>query len=141
MSHKTEVKTTLNNGHYLKKALDKLGFRYTEANASQKLKTRGGYGVHEEVDILVEGNGSQDFNGAIGFKKQADGTYVATGDFYALRTQDGQRVSAQMLKCETTASAKEAEINERLANLGFNSNSSESSENSEKIVMTMERWT
>jgi hypothetical protein len=45
-----------------------------------------------------------------------------------------------MLKCEVTASAKEAEIVERLSQLGFTVDPSQSSENSKEIVVTMERW-
>lgn len=136
MSHKTEIKTQLNNGHYLKQALTKLGFTFKEG---QNLTTRGSYGVHEKVDILVESNGAQNYNGAIGFKKQADGTYTAVGDFYGLRTQDGRNVSANMLKCEVTAHSKEAELNERLQSLGFVNDPANRKENNDYIEITFSR--
>jgi len=139
MSHKTEVKTELNNGHYLKQALTKLGFTFTEAEKNQKLHTKGHYGVHEEVDIRVDGNGTQNYDGAIGFKKQADGNYTAVGDFYGLRTQDNRSVTASMLKCEATAHSKEAEINDRLMQLGFVSDPNQRKENKDVIEISFSR--
>jgi hypothetical protein len=139
MSHKTEIKTSLNNGHYLKEALKKLGFSFTEAQADKKLYTKGHYGVHEEVDIRVEGNGSHNFDGAVGFKKKEDGTYVAVGDFYGLRTQKGDYVSAEMLKCEVTAHSKEAETNDRLMQLGFVADPSQRKETKDYIEVTFSR--
>jgi len=139
MSHKTEIKTELNNGHYLKQALTKLGFTFTEASEGKKLHTKGHYGIHEEVDIRIDGNGSQNFDGAVGFKKQADGTYTAVGDFYGLRTQDGQGVSANFLKCEVTAHSKEAEINDRLMQLGFTSDPAARKETKEFIEISFSR--
>lgn len=139
MSHKTEIKTELNNGHYLKEALQKLGFTFTEAKEGQKLYTKGHYGVHEEVDLRIEGNGVKNFDGAVGFKKQNDGTYTAVGDFYGLRTQDGQNVSAQSLKCEVTAHSKEAEINDRLMQLGFTSDPVARKENKDYIEISFSR--
>lgn len=136
MSHKTEIKTQLNNGHYLKEALTKLGFTYREG---ENLVTRGRYGVHEKVDIIVDGNGSQNYDAAIGFKKQNDGTYTAVGDFYGLRTQDGRSVSANMLKCEVTAHSKEAELNDRLQALGFINDSSNRKETNDYIEITFSR--
>lgn len=139
MSHKTEIKTQLNNGHYLKQALQKLGFTFTEAKDGKKLHTKGHYGVHEEVDIRIEGNGSYNYDGAVGFKKQEDGTYTAVGDFYGLRTQDGRSVSTEMLKCEVTAHSKEAEINDRLMQLGFTADPSARKENKDYIEITFSR--
>lgn len=136
MSHKTEIKTELNNGHYLKQALTKLGFTFKEG---KNLTTQGSYGVHEKVDILVESNGTQHYNGAIGFKKQADGNYTAVGDFYGLRTQDGKSVSANMLKCEVTAHSKEAELNDRLQNLGFVNDPANRNETKDYIEITFSR--
>jgi hypothetical protein len=139
MSHKTEIKTELNNGHYLKQALQKLGFTFTEAQDGKKLHTKGHYGVHEEVDIRIEGNGSQNFDGAVGFKKKEDGTYTAVGDFYGLRTQSGDYVSADMLKCEVTAHSKESEINDRLMQLGFVSDPATRKETKEFIEISFSR--
>jgi len=129
----------LNNGHYLKQALTKLGFTFTEAKDNEKLYTHGRFNVHEEVDIRIDGNGSQNFDGAVGFKKQADGTYTAVGDFYGLRTQDGQSVSSQFLKCEVTAHSKEAEINDRLMQLGFTTDASNRRETKDYIEVSFSR--
>lgn len=122
----------------MKKALDKLGFKYTEVKPGQELETKGNYGIHEKVDIRIEGNGNQNYSGAIGFKKNTDGTYTAVGDFYGLRTQDGQNVSDVFLKNEVTASAKQSEISERLLAMGFAQETCK--EDSKSIEMTMTRW-
>lgn len=139
MSHKTEIKTELNNGHYLKDALKKLGFTFTEAKEGQKLHTKGHYGVHEEVDIRIEGNGTKNFDGAVGFKRKEDGTYTAVGDFYGLRTQNEECVSADMLKCEVTAHSKESEINDRLMQLGFVSDPATRKETKNYIEISFSR--
>lgn len=91
------------------------------------------------MDIRIDGNGSQNYDGAVGFKKQEDGTYTAVGDFYGLRTQDGRSVSTEMLKCEVTAHSKEAEINDRLMQLGFISDPAARKENKDYIEISFSR--
>lgn len=139
MSHKTEIKTTLNSKKHLIKALEQLGFEIEVAEGNT-LTTRGNYGVHEKVEILVKGNGTNSFNSAVGFKRNEDGTYTATGDFFGLRTADGHSVSAEYLKCEVGSHAKEAEVNERLANLMFQLDPSTRKETKEEISFTLQRW-
>lgn len=139
MSHKTEIKTELTNLEYMKKALSKLGFTYKEAKEGQTLTTKGNYGVNIEVDLVITGNGGQQYKDAIGFKKTKDGTYTATGDFYGLKTQDGKALNKDLLKKEITASSKEAELIDRLNKLGFETCQSE--ETKDYISLTLERWT
>lgn len=137
MSHKTEIKTELNNKKYLLRALDKMGFEYEEGT---NLTTVGHYGVKEKVDILVTSNGKTSTNKSYGFKKESDGTYSAIGDFYGMRTKDGKSVSAEMLKVNCTALSKEAEVNERLSNLMFQVEGGTRKENDKEISFTMQRW-
>lgn len=139
MSHKTEIKTELRNKHYMKEALEKLGFVVEEAAEGKQLTTKGRYGVHEKVDMLVKSNGTVDYNDAIGFKQNSDGTYTAVGDFYGLRTQDGRSVSASMMKGEVTAHSKEAELNDRLQSMGFVNDPTQRNENNEFIEITYTR--
>ena len=134
MSHKTEIVTSLNNGHYLKQALTKLGVKYKEAKPGTKLQTKGHYGIHEQVDILVE-NQSE----AVGFRQNADGNYTAVGDFYGLRLADGRSVDARTLTGELTAHSKEAELNDRLQNMGFINDSSQRKETKEYIEVVFSR--
>ena len=131
MSHKTEVKTKLNNLTYLTKGLDKMGIKYT-VNENGELRTRGSYGVHEKVDVLIHEVNGRNTNDAIGFAKQDDGTYAATGDFW------GTGVSAESLKCDATTSAKKEEVNDRLMQLGFSLNESE--DNKQEVELTFSRW-
>ena len=140
MSHKMEIKTELKNKKYLLKALDDLGFTYTEVTEGQTLTTKGRYGVHEKVDILIEGNGNYNYDKSIGFRKTEDGTYTAVGDFYNLRTADGRSVSTDMLKCEVTAHAKECEVNDRLGNLMFTMDASTRKETNSEITFELKRW-
>ena len=121
-------------------ALDNLGFSFREAEEGQKLVTKGRYSVHEEVDILIEGNGKVNYDGAVGFRKNTDGTYTAVGDFYGLRTAEGKSVSAEMLKCEVTAHAKEAEVSERLNALMFHMEQGSRKENDNMIEFSLQRW-
>ena len=134
MSHKTELATKLNNGHYLKQALTKLGFKFKEAAPGTKLHTRGHYGVHENVDILVDS-----CDEAVGFRKNDDGTYTATGDFYGMKMANGQHVDARTLTGELTAHSKEAELNERLSAMGFVGDSSNRKENKDYIEVVFTR--
>jgi hypothetical protein len=137
---KTEIKTELKSKKHLTKALTSLGFTYTEAAEGQKLVTKGRYSVHEDVDIVVNGNGKVNYDAAVGFRKQADGTYMAVGDFYGLRTADGKSVSAEMLKCEVTSHAKEIEVNERLSALMFQMEDGTRKETNQEISFTLQRW-
>lgn len=134
MSHKTEIATKLNNGHYLKQALSKLGFKYKEAKPGTKLQTKGHYGVNEEVDILVENN-----NESIGFRKNKDGNYTAVGDFFGMRMADGSHVDARTLTGELTAHSKEAELNDRLQNMGYVCDASQRKETKEYIEVIFTR--
>lgn len=122
----------------MKKALEKLGFRFTEAKEGESLKTQGHYSVHEEVDIRIEGHGKVKYDGAVGFKKQEDGTYTAVGDFYGLRTEDGRSVSATIMRNEVTAHAKKSEINDRLLRMEFTAG--QEKEDSKYLELTYERW-
>jgi hypothetical protein len=137
---KTELKTKLTKKKFLTKALTELGFQFTEAKEDQTLTTVGNYSVHEKVDILIESNGNQNYNKSIGFRKEADGTYTAVGDFFNLKTADGKRVSENMLKCEVTGRALESEVNERLGALSFMMDKSTRVENDEKLSFELRRW-
>lgn len=138
MSHKTEIKTELTDLQYMKQALDKLGFTYEEAKPGQKLTTVGNYGVKEEVELLITGNGKQNYNKAIGFQKSSDGTYTATGDFYGLQNAQGKHLSKEFLAREVTASSKEAELIDRLSKLGFETSFQD--ENADHIEVELSRW-
>lgn len=138
MSHKTELKTKLNNKQYLLKALDKMGFTY---KTGENLTTQSRYGVREKVDILITGNGKQEYKDhPIGFHKEADGTYTATGDFYMLRDRDGNNVSARSLGINATCLSKEAEVNQRLGNLRFQMDKQSRKKEGNKLTFTMQRW-
>jgi hypothetical protein len=129
----------LTNREYLKKALDKLGFKYKEAtNGTLKTKNRFSSKEIADVDILVEGQGDKNFDDAFGFKLKADGSYEAVGDFYGLTTDKGERVSELFVKEEIVSSAKQAEINERLMALDFTT--SETTETKQYINMSFSRW-
>lgn len=138
MSHKTEIKTKLDNREYLLKALDKMGFKYKEG---ENLTTQSRYGVREKVDILITGNENQNYSdNPIGFKKEADGTYSPIGDFYGLRDKDNRSVSAKSLGCNATKLSKEAEVTQRLGKLRFRMDEKSRKDQGKKISFTMQRW-
>jgi hypothetical protein len=140
LSHKTSIATELRDKKFLTQALKDLGFQFKEAKDGQTLTTVGRYGVRENVDILIESNGNQNYNNAIGFRKESDGTYTAVGDFFGLRTSDGRSVTESMLKCEVTAHAKENEVNERLSSLMFTMDKSTRKETNQEISFELKRW-
>lgn len=94
MSHKSTIKMKINDHSALLKTLNALGLKYQVAKEGEELSTVSRYGAHAQgkVDILLtedcKGNNAK----AIGFKKQADGTYEAIGDFYEVRCQTKQGV-------------------------------------------------
>lgn len=138
MSHLTKVKTKLNNKQYLLKALDKMGFTY---KTGENLSTKSRYGVNEKVEILITGNGKYTYHdNPIGFKKEADGTYTAAGDFYMLRDKDGNNVTAKSLGINATCLSKEAEVNQRLSNLRFHMDKQSRKREGNKLTFTMQRW-
>lgn len=138
MSHKTELKTKLNNKQFLLKALDNMGFNYIEG---QNLTTKSRYGVREKVDILITGNKKNNYSdNPIGFKKETDGTYTAVGDFYGLRDQEGKSISARSLGVNATCLSKEAEVNQRLGNLRFQMDAQSKKRQGNKLSFTMQRW-
>jgi hypothetical protein len=84
--------------------------------------------------ILVENNTE-----SIGFRKNADGNYTAVGDFFGMRMADGTHVDARTLTGEVTAHSKEAELNDRLQNMGFVCDSAQRKENKEYIEVIFTR--
>jgi len=138
LSHKTEVSLELTDLNYIKLALTKLGFTYKEKEEGKTLKTVGRYGVHEDVDLVITGNGVTSYQDAIGLKKTEAGTFTATGDFFGLKDKDGKKLTEEALKREVVASSKEAELCARLNALGFTK--ANSSETKDFIELTLERW-
>ena len=142
MSHKTEIKTELTNRNYLKKALDKLGFKYTEAKVGEKIQTTSQFrGANSGVDIRLDSHKNKNLGGAIGFKENKDGTFTAVGDFWNLSFDGGDRMTMEKLKNKVTARAKEAQINDQLLQLGFQLNTSEMKNKNGVQELTFERWT
>ncbi len=136
MSHKTDVKTKLNNKEYIIKALNNLGYKIEVAEEGKKLSTHGRYkATKSDVDILITElpNGSTTQN-EIGLQEQTDGTFICTGDYYFARG-----LSAQMLTNNITVEAKKEEVSDRLMNLGFAMNS-EVNETTQEVEYTFERW-
>jgi len=112
MSHKTTVTSKLKSKFYITQALKEMGFGVTVGEGNNLL-TRGSYGVHEKVEILINSIDGRNINDCIGFALQSDGTYSATGDFY------GTRWTAGKLTEEVTMKANTGEVNDRLMALGF----------------------
>lgn len=134
MSHKSEIAIELKSKKHLLEALKALGFNYIEAKEGETLKTQGHYNQVAEVDILLT-----DQNSAVGFKQQKDGTYIAVGDFYGLQ-KNGRSFDKNTMKCEVTAHAKEAEVNDRLSALMFTMDSNTRKETNETISCSFQRW-
>ena len=142
MSHKTEIKTELTSRHYLKKALDKLGFLYTEAKEGSKIQTTSQFrSSNSGVDIRLDKHKNKSIGGSIGFKENKDGTFTAVGDFWGLSFDDGERLTIEKLKNKVTARSKEAEINDHLMQLGFEINKTQTKTKNGIVKLSFERWT
>jgi len=137
MSHKTDVKTKLNNKQYIIKALDNLGYKFQVAEEGKTLSTRGQYSeTKSDVAILITQlpNGS-DTKNEIGIAEQADGTYTCTGDYWFAKG-----LTTQQLTNTLTVEAKKEEVNDRLMALGFSMNEAVN-ETTQEVEYTFERWT
>lgn len=141
MSHKTEIKTELTNRTYLKKALTKLGFTFTEAEAGKKIQTTSQFrGSNSGVDIRLDKHKNKSLGGSIGFRENKDGTYTCVGDFWGLSFENGERMTMEKLKNKVTARSKEAEINDHLVQLGFEINQAATTNKNGVVKQTFERW-
>ena len=137
MSHKTDVKTKLNNKQYIIKALENLGYQFQVAEDGKKLQTRGYYAnTKSNVDILITRlpNGT-DTNGEIGIAEQEDGNYTCTGDYWF-----ASGLTSKELTNTLTVEAKKEEVNDRLMALGFTM-SETINETTQEVEYTFERWT
>lgn len=136
MSHKTDVKTKLDNREYVIKGLTSLGYKFQVAENGKKFTTRGYYSnTKSDVDILITHlpDGSSTDN-EIGLAEQADGTFVATGDYWFAKG-----LSSQQLSNTLTVEAKKEEVNDRLMALGFQMEA-EINETSQEVEYTFTRW-
>lgn len=142
MSHKTKIKTKLDNKQYLIKGLEKMGFNIQVAEEGQSLTTKSMYGVEEPVDILITktpGNNTS-YQRDVGLKEQEDGTFTAIGDFYHLRDANGNKLSEKKFAGIVTAYSKEEEVTDRLSNLMFQMEDGTREESNEELSFTLQRW-
>jgi len=136
MSHKTDVKTKLNNKQYIIKALTHLGYKFEVAEEGKTLTTRGTYSsTKSDVAILITDlpNGSSTQR-EIGIAEQKDGTFTCTGDYYFAKGLNTQELTNTL-----TVEAKKEEVNDRLMALGFTMNEAVN-ETTQEVEYTFERW-
>jgi len=136
MSHKTDVKTKLNNKEYIIKGLNNLGYKFEVAENNKKLSTRGRFAsTKSDVDILITHlpDGSST-NNEIGMTEQEDGSFIATGDYYF-----AQNLSSTKLCNTLTVEAKKVEVNDRLMALGFQMEQ-EFNDTTNEVEYTFTRW-
>lgn len=81
MSHFTKCELKMTNLAALKKALEDLGYGYTEAQAHQKAQVRGWRGQKTEAELSID-MGKYD----IGVVASENGTYDLTADWWGVET-------------------------------------------------------
>jgi hypothetical protein len=81
MSHFTKCDLKITNLLALKRALDQLGHKYTEATAEAGVEVRGYKGQKLTGELSID-MGKYD----IGVIKQADGTYEMVADWWGIET-------------------------------------------------------
>ena len=129
MSHRTEVKTNLNNQEYLEKALTSLGYKFSTAKEG-KLTTRSGYIGGQKVDILIHEKNGRKTGDAVGFVRGKDGNFTAVGDFY------GSGLSQDGLRKDLLTEAKKLEATDRLMELGYSLQTSSNNSQELELVFT-----
>jgi len=135
MSHKTTINTKVSSLSSLQKALDRLGIKYKVGNH----KTRGNYGVHEDVDVILENYGGKSLNNAVGFKQGKDGNFQFTGDFYGLRDDQGNSLSQNNFGDRVENAYNFEEINNKLSTLGFSCDNSNLDFTKKEVNFVMQR--
>ncbi|MGM0574460.1 MAG: DUF1257 domain-containing protein [Myxococcota bacterium] len=85
MSHFTSVKTKIRDLACLVRALEDLGYEYTEAEAEQLVKVRGYQGQTTDAVLSVKASKTYD----IGVQLTADGTYEFVADWWGVETTRG----------------------------------------------------
>jgi hypothetical protein len=81
MSHFTKCDLKITNLLALKRALDQLGYKYSEATAEAGVEVRGYKGQKLTGELSID-MGKYD----IGVIKQADGTYEMVADWWGIET-------------------------------------------------------
>lgn len=124
MSHKTTVKVEMTNLNSLKKCLTDLGYTFEETqNGNNSLRTTSQYsGANDNVCIRLNGytNGKKSSSlGAIGFRREKDGTIKATGDFWRITDIKGKRVSADSLTKQLKKRYTVRRVTSELSKQGF----------------------
>lgn len=101
MSHKSTIKMKVNCKDTLLEALKSMGIEYEVAEKTNGLKVNSRYNVKADVDVKLKQDSHGNKMTSVGFKKNADGSYEATGDFYEIsraRTKEGESLSESQFK-------------------------------------------
>jgi len=101
MSHKSTIKMKISDKDSLLDALKSMGIEYEVASATNALKVNSSYGVKADVDVRLKQDSHGSKMTSVGFKKNADGTYEAVGDFYEVsraKTKEGESLSESQFK-------------------------------------------
>lgn len=77
LSHFVKCKTEVKDLNLLKKALDHLGWKFTEGNFKVSQ-----YGTTEKAEILLAKDNNESDRNAVGLSMQEDGTWAMVGDPY-----------------------------------------------------------
>ena len=85
MSHFTTVATKISNLTALKRALEKLKWKFTEATEGQPVEVRGWKGAKTTAELSIN-MGKYD----IGVVKQEDGTYTMVADWWGIEVSAGK---------------------------------------------------
>lgn len=101
ISHKASIKMKINDRTTLCQTLDALGVQYEIAGSINGLGVTSRYGVKADVDVLLKQDSHGHKMNAVGFRRNDDGTYEATGDFYEIngsKTKEGERLDQNSFK-------------------------------------------
>ena len=122
MSHKSTVKMKINDKAALLSALDQMGLKYEVAATTNGLNTKSRWGVNVKVDVLLKADSKNSNMQAVGFVKNEDGTYEASGDFMEInsaKTIQGESLNEIAFKKSTSKHYAYAKAVQDLSNLGY----------------------
>lgn len=131
MSHFTKIKTKLASTEHLKKALTRMGYTFNEGN-----HTITQYGKSEKAEIKLDN--------AVGFSRQADGTFAMVGDFWHSKQQSLKKYYGKVDQfnqdLSTSYAIEETKSNLEAANFFCTANEAAEAGQDGLITMTFESW-
>jgi len=135
MSHRTELKTKLDNKKYILDALTQMGCEFKEAEKGKTLKTESQFnGVPADVDVLISKVNGKNIKNSVGIKEQTDGTFSIVGDYWQTGINQNEFTS------QIQMTSKKLETSDRLSEMGFDLSEELAASDKQEVKLVYKRY-